>query len=289
MESNIGYSNLLSLAFNDAQSFRMQIDAIANELLLNADRKKLLKNSLSLLDVTTLQDNDYKDSLVKIISQSTYNVDGREDVVAGICIYSNLLPVLNELEVDKRIKKVVVSGGFPTGQLSLVAKLNDVAFAVENGADEIDVPINRGLFFENPKELTIELEAIKSIVNQSNGKTVKLKVILETSELKNYRNVYDASMLAMQAGADFIKTSTGKVSRGADIYSSYIMMAAIKDFMAANPDRKVGFKAAGGIRQCDQVLQYYCLMQYFFGKEYINKDTFRIGCSSLINEIINNI
>ncbi|MBQ9658560.1 MAG: deoxyribose-phosphate aldolase [Clostridia bacterium] len=287
MKSNFTDKELLNLAFTDPELFRIQIDRLIYGLLLDIDSIDILKKSLTLLDITTLNDSDYKESLIKIISQSLYNVDGKKNVVAGVCIYSNLLPVLNELNLDKRVSKVVVSGGFPTGQLSLDGKLSDITYAIENGADEVDVPINRGLFFENRKELEVELRAMKSIVSQN--KDAKLKVILETSELQDYKNIYDASLLAMQCGADFIKTSTGKVAKGADIYSSCVMMLAIKDFLEKNPDRVVGFKAAGGIRKCGQVLQYYALMQHFFWEDYINKNTFRIGCSSLINEIINNI
>ncbi|MBR1775323.1 MAG: hypothetical protein IJ759_07355 [Bacteroidales bacterium] len=287
MKNNITDKQLLNLAFTNPQSFRMRVDKLINELLSDIDKRKILKKSLSLLDITTLHDDDYKNSLVNIVNQSVYNVDGEDGVVAGVCIYSNLLPVLNEFNLDKRVSKVVVSAGFPTAQLSLVGKLNDVGFAIENGADEVDVPINRGLFFENREELKIELTAIKSIVKQN--EKAKLKVILETSELKNYGNVYSSSMFAMRCGADFIKTSTGKVALGADVYSSCVMMLAIKDFLEENKDSVVGFKAAGGIRECAQVLQYYALMQYFFNEEYIDKNTFRIGCSNLRNEIINNI
>ena len=167
MKNNITDKQLLNLAFTNPQSFRMQVDKLINELLSDIDKRKILKKSLSLLDITTLHDDDYKNSLVNIVNQSDYKEDGEDGVVAGVCIYSNLLPVLNEFNLDKRVSKVVVSGGFPTAQLSLVGKLNDVGFAIENGADEVDVPINRGLFFENREELKIELTAIKSIVKEN--------------------------------------------------------------------------------------------------------------------------
>ncbi|MBR1626301.1 MAG: deoxyribose-phosphate aldolase [Bacteroidales bacterium] len=277
---------LKNLAFNNIELFIERVDYIVSNLLSTINEIEALKKLLTMLDITTLRDDDYRESLVKIISQSTYIVDNNKGIVAGVCIYSNLLPVLNTLELDKRIRRVVVSGGFPTGQLSLEGKLNDIAFAIENGADEIDVPINRGLFFENKKEMAIEISAMKSIISQN--KEVKLKVILETSELKSYENVYNASMIAMENGADFIKTSTGKTGKGADVYSAAIMMLAIKDYMVAN-GRIVGFKAAGGIRKSSEALKYYVLMQYFFGDSYINKDNFRIGCSNLKNDIIDSI
>ena len=238
-------------------------------------------------DITTLKNDDYKKSIIDIVNKSVYNVNGNIGLVAGICIYSNLLPVLNQLSIDRRIKKVVVSGGFPSGQLSLEGKLSDIEFAIKNGVDEIDIPINRGLFFENIDELAVEIKTIKNIIEQKGQ--IKLKVIIETSELKNYTNVFNASMIAMQNGADFIKTSTGKMSIGADVYSSAIMMLAIKEFYKENQNRVVGFKVAGGIRESKQVLQYYTLMRHFFEEDYINKNTFRIGCSSLIDKIISNL
>ena len=278
---------LKDLAFNNVDLFVKEIDFIVTNLLSEINRVNVLTDLLNMLDITTLRDDDYRNSLVKIITQSTYNVNGKDGVVAGVCIYSNLLPILNKLDLDERVSKVVVSGGFPTGQLSLRGKLSDVSFAIENGANEIDVPINRGLFFENTNECAIEISAIKSIVKQKSN--AKLKVILETSELGTYKNIYTAAMIALQNGADFIKTSTGKVSRGADIYSSAVMMLAMKDYMAINSDRQVGFKVAGGIRKCDDALQYYALMQYFFTKQNIDKSIFRVGCSNLRDNIINNI
>ena len=287
MENRINDKELLNLAFSSAESFRMQIDTIITQLLSQANTKDILKKSLTLLDITTLNDEDYKNSIVKIISQSTYSLCGIEGAVAGICIYSNLLPILREFSLDKRVRKVVVSGGFPTGQLSLEAKIKDIQFALENGADEIDIPINRGLFFENPTVLGQEIKEIKQQIDLYDK--VRLKVILETSQLRSYENVYKASMIAMNNGADFIKTSTGKTKQGADIYSSAVMIMAIKEFLSNNPDRVVGFKAAGGIRNSEQVLQYYSLMRYFFSEKYINQDTFRIGCSSLRDNLINNL
>ncbi|MGP1514776.1 MAG: deoxyribose-phosphate aldolase [Bacteroidales bacterium] len=287
MKSNITDKELLNLAFTDKKLFKLKVDTILENDLVEIDVRNILEKSLSWLDITTLKNDDYKKSIIDIVNKSVYNVNGNIGLVAGICIYSNLLPVLNQLSIDRRIKKVVVSGGFPSGQLSLEGKLSDIEFAIKNGVDEIDIPINRGLFFENIDELAVEIKTIKNIIEQKGQ--IKLKVIIETSELKNYTNVFNASMIAMQNGADFIKTSTGKMSIGADVYSSAIMMLAIKEFYKENQNRVVGFKVAGGIRESKQVLQYYTLMRHFFEEDYINKNTFRIGCSSLIDKIISNL
>jgi deoxyribose-phosphate aldolase len=278
-----------SLIFEeDRVNFEKKIDTIILDELINIDKVRVLEESLSVLDLTSLNDTDNRQSLENLIAQSTFFINNNEKHVAGLCTFSNLLPLLNSIKTNKDIKSVVVSGGFPTGQMSLEAKKQDIIFAINNGADEIDIPINRGLFFEDRKELERELKTIKSIVNQRDN--VKLKVILETGELKNLRNVYDASMLAMRCGADFIKTSTGKTNVGADKYSSAVMMIAIRDFLKENNYTKlVGFKAAGGIRKITQVLEFISLFYFFISKEYFSKSLFRLGCSNLKEEIINNL
>ncbi|MBQ7984820.1 MAG: hypothetical protein IJ250_04195 [Bacteroidales bacterium] len=275
-------------AFQNGSDFERRIDCLLAEELSRINQKEALKEILGLLDITTLNDCDNKASVEKIIEQSKYFIDGKPFTVAGICVYSDLLWVLNSSEISSQnIYKVAVSGGFPSAHCSLQSKLSDIAFAVDNGADEIDVPINRGLFLENIVQAENELKQMRKTI--SKGRNVKMKVILETSQLQAYGNVYNASMLAMQCGADFIKTSTGKTDKGADVYTSAVMMIAIRDFAEKENSRTVGFKAAGGIRNSLQALQYYALMKCFFGEKYITKDTFRIGCSSLIEQIKKNI
>lgn len=288
MNNIVDTSLLKELAFRESTlEFEKKVDEIvSNELEQLEDEKSDLLKILSFLDITTLNDIDYQEALRNIVKETVFNVEDKEVKVAGLCIYSNLLPVLNLLHLDRDVRKVVVSGGFPTGQLSLEAKLHDVAFAMENKADEVDIPINRGLFFENRGELEIEIEAIKSIVNQN--PKAKLKVIIESGELKTYKNVYDASLLSINSGADFIKTSTGKVSRGADLYSAAIMMIAIKETLL-NTEKNIGFKAAGGIRKSEDALKYYLLAKAILGENYITQDTFRIGCSNLKYDILNKL
>jgi deoxyribose-phosphate aldolase len=281
--------NLHKLIFQDnREDFEKEIDNIILKEEENFDKEEILEKTLEVLDLTSLNNVDNKQSLEDLVKQGTFIVKNKEKHVAGLCTFSNLLPLLNSIKINKNIKKVVVSGGFPTGQLSLEAKIKDIEFAISNNADEIDIPINRGLFFEDKKELERELKVIKNIVNQKDN--VKLKVILETGELKNLKNVYDASILAMNCGADFIKTSTGKINVGADKYSSAVMLIAIRDFLKENNYTKlVGFKAAGGVRTITQVLEFISLFYFFISKEYFNKSLFRLGCSNLKNEIISNL
>lgn len=283
--ANIDINNIKQLAFtSEIDKFQTEVDSLITQS--SYGKNAVLLQLLSLLDITTLNDEDYFQSIKNISSIITSRVWEKDINVAGVCVYSNLLPILNQQQIPNEVKRVVVSGGFPTAQISLKAKLSDISFCLENNADEIDIPINRGLFFENREELRKELTQIRNLIN--NNSNTKLKIILETSCLRSYQNVYDASLLAMECGADFIKTSTGKVSRGADVYSSVIMLIAIQDYFNKT-NRLVGFKAAGGIRSYQDAVKYYIIAKQIMGEAYINPSTFRIGCSNLRNDIINNI
>lgn len=284
--NNKDIENIKTSAFSlDKTLFYSKIDDLVNKEITN--KKEILIKIISLLDITTLNNTDNKKAIENIIPNLTCRVGERQINVAGICIYSNLLPTLNNYSLPKEIKRVVVSGGFPTGQLSLEAKLQDINFALINNANEIDIPINRGLFFENKISLAKELQIINNYIRIS-SENVKLKVILETSELESYENIYKASMLAIENGADFIKTSTGKVSRGADIYSSVIILIAIKEYFKKT-NKIIGFKAAGGIRTWQDAIKYYILAEKIIGKDFLNKETFRIGCSNLRDNILKEI
>lgn len=284
--NNKDIENIKVSAFSlDKTLFYSKVDDLVNKVIIN--KKEILTKIISFLDITTLNNTDNKKAIENIIPNLTCRVGERQINVAGICIYSNLLPILNNYSLPKEIKRVVVSGGFPTGQMSLEAKLQDINFALNNNADEIDIPINRGLFFENEKEFITELQILSNYI-KTYHKEVKLKVILETSELESYKNIYKASMLAIENGADFIKTSTGKVSRGADIYSSVIMLIVIKEYFEKT-NKIIGFKVAGGIRTWQEAIKYYILAENIIGKDFLNKETFRIGCSNLRDNILKEI
>lgn len=285
--SSLDLEYIEHLAFeNNTECFKSYVDNLLTEAYKRVDnREEILFKILSLLDITTLNDDDYRLAIEKIVSQTVCRVGQRTTEVAGVCVYSDLITFLEKYKLPK-VKKVVVSGGFPTSRLSLPAKLCDIDFALQHHADEIDIPLDRALFFENRQELEKQLREIRKTIDNYPG--AKLKVILETSELKSFYNVYSASKLAIENGADFVKTSTGKFSRGADLYSSVIMLLTIKKHFEAT-SRLVGFKAAGGIRQAKQATDYYLLYSLIVGEKYICPDTFRIGCSNLRDNIINQI
>ena len=175
----------------------------------------------------------------------------------------------------------VVAGGFPSGQTFTEVKIADAALAVANGADEVDVVMNVGMLLdEDYEDLCDELIELKHTI-----KDARLKVILETGALKSAAMIKKASILAMYSDADFIKTSTGKIYPGANLEAAYVMCSCIKEYLEAT-GRRVGFKAAGGVRTPEQALQYYAVVKEVLGDEWLTPEFFRIGASGLANNLL---
>jgi len=256
------------------------IDAILLENKERINKKTSAIKCLECLDLTSLNNTDNAQTIKSFIENSKIN-ELEKVKVAGLCVYPNFLEVLNECLLDKDIKKVVVAGYFPTGQNPLELKLNEIKFAVEKGAQEVDIVMNRGLFLEGKySEVSQETFLAKEIC-----KNIILKVILEVGELGSFENIYKASRIALEAGADFIKTSTGKIEKGADVYSFAITLMALKYYYNRTGILK-SIKAAGGISTTEQALDYYILFSHFIGEEYINPKHFRIGGSRLKDNLV---
>jgi deoxyribose-phosphate aldolase len=255
------------------------IDNILKEGKETINRKDAAINCLRCLDLTSLNSEDNANSIRKLIENS--HIKELENIkVAGLCVYPNFLPLLNNT-LDKDIKKIVVAGYFPSGQNPIELKLNEIKFAVDNGAEEVDIVMNRGLFLEGKfDEVSQETFLAKQIC-----KDITLKVILETGELNSLENVYKASLINLEAGADFIKTSTGKTSKGADIYSFAVMLKAIEDYENQTKILK-SIKAAGGIVTAEQAIEYHILFSHFRGSQRLNSKYFRIGGSRLKDNLV---
>ena len=201
--------------------------------------------------------------------------------VAAICVYSNFADVVSSTLEVTGVDVAVVAGGFPSSQTFTAVKVADVALAVAGGANEVDVVMNLGyLRDKNYEDLCDELIELKHT-----AKDAKLKVILETGALKTAEAIKEASILAMWSDADFIKTSTGKIYPGASLEAAYVMCQCIKEYYQQT-GRKVGFKAAGGIRTAEEAVQYYTIVKTVLGDEWLNQDLFRIGASSLANNLL---
>lgn len=240
---------------------------------------QLLLNSV---DLTTLATDDSEHS----VAQFTQRVNDYANAyphlknVAAICVYSNFAAVVRaQLEVSD-VNIAVCSACFPSSQAHIETKVAETALAIQDGADEVDVVLNVGYFRDQAwEEMCDEIYELKQTIGDRH-----LKVILETGLLKTAENIRRASILAMHSGADFIKTSTGKIYSGATLEAAYVMCQCIKEFYERTKI-KVGFKASGGIRTTDDAVKYYTLVKEILGEEWLNNSLFRIGASSLANAL----
>jgi deoxyribose-phosphate aldolase len=239
--------------------------------------------AVRMMDLTTLEGADTPGKVAALCSKAARPdpVDRTVPPVAAVCVYPNLVPVAKERLEGSGVKVASVATGFPSGQYPTELKVADVRSAVELGADEIDMVIDRGAFLSG-RYAKVYDEIVR--VKEACGET-HLKVILETGELGTYDNVRRASLLAMAAGADFIKTSTGKISPAATLPVSLVMLEAIRD-VHDETGRKIGFKPAGGIRVAKQAVQHLVLVHETLGPDWLTPDLHRFGVSSLLNDVL---
>ena len=238
---------------------------------------------LSMIDLTTLEGKDTPEKVKRLCYKAQHLDDSIEGLpnVAAVCVYPTLVAVAKKELKESGINVASVATAFPSGQSTLEVKLEDTKFAVNEGADEVDMVISRGKFLAGEYNFVFdEIAAVK----QACGKA-HLKVILETGELDTLENVRKASNIAMHAGANFIKTSTGKISPAATMDVVYVMLNAIKDFHTET-GIKIGMKPAGGISTAKKSLQYLVMLKETLGDEWMNKEFFRFGASSLANDIL---
>ncbi|MGB0881530.1 MAG: deoxyribose-phosphate aldolase [Vicingaceae bacterium] len=271
-------------SLNTSQEFNTttEIERIINSPLNINDEKTIHKLILSLIDFTTLEGADTT-TKVEDMCNTVLELEANTSVpnVAAICIYPTFANLVNNMLKETNVNTACVAGAFPSGQSSLAIKLQEIKWAIEEGATEIDMVISRGKLLEgNYQEVFDEIVAIKECCGD-----VHLKVIIESGELENNQNIRIASDLAMYAGADFIKTSTGKISEGATYNSVYIMLNAIKDFQDAT-GKKIGMKPAGGISDIPTAINYLKIVENTVGKEWLSPSLFRFGASSLAKVVL---
>src|SRR6187401_2539367 len=239
--------------------------------------------AIRMMDLTTLEGKDTEGKVRALCAKGVRPdpLDPAIPSVAAICIYPALIPVAKRALAGTGVKVASVATGFPAGQTFTDVKVLETRLAVEAGADEIDMVIDRGAFLEGDyRHVFEEIVAIKEACGPAH-----LKVILETGELETYDNVRRASILAMAAGADFIKTSTGKVQPAATMPVTLVMLEAIRDFERAT-GRQVGMKPAGGIRTAKEAVQYLVILYETLGPRWMSPDWFRFGASSLLNDVL---
>ena len=242
-----------------------------------------IRLAISMVDLTTLEGSDTPGKVRHLCAKAVCPAPTMPEIpsVAAVCVYPSLVGVAREALEGTGVKAASVSTAFPSGQASLDVKLRDTEDAVAAGADEIDMVISREAFLAGDDARVMEeIVRVKEVCGDAH-----LKVILETAELGSYDHVRHASILAMESGADFIKTSTGKIGTNATLPVALCMMEAARDFYR-DTGRAVGIKVAGGVRAAKQAIQYLVLLHETLGAEWMTPDRFRIGASSLLNDLL---
>ncbi len=239
-----------------------------------------IPNIIGFIDLTSLEGKDNEESIKKLCEKALQKNDNIPSV-AAVCVYPTLIRIAKKELQNSTIKIASVAGAFPSGLSPLKIKLQEVKFALNEGADEIDIVIARGKFLENNFcEVHNEIAAIKEVC----GSKI-LKVILETGELITTENIKKASEIAIEAGADFIKTSTGKISVSATIPAVEVMLNCIK-VHHQKTNKKIGIKPSGGIKDAKTAMEYLSLTSAILGNEWLTPNLFRFGASSLYDNII---
>jgi deoxyribose-phosphate aldolase len=249
----------------------------------NTSKRWALDLAIRMVDLTTLEGADTAGT-VRSLAAKARRPDPEDPScpqVAALCVYNDLVGVAKEHVAGTPIKVAAVSTAFPSGRASLAVKLTDTADAVRAGADEIDMVIDRGAFLSGRyAKIYEEIVAVKAECGDAH-----LKVILETGELVTYDNVRRAAWLAMLAGADFVKTSTGKISPAATLPVTMLLLEAVRDWYEVT-GRVIGVKPAGGIRTAKDAIKHLVLVNETAGPDWLDPDRFRLGASSLLNDLL---
>ncbi len=262
-----------------------KVNKLIAEKFSENNRQEVYKMLYSCIDLTTLNTTDTKEDVWKF-TEKVNDFDGSNpeiENVAAICVYPNLVAIVKEaLTADVRI--AAVSGGFPASQTFTEVKIAETALAVADGADEIDIVLNLGLFLnEEYEEMCEEIGEIKDACHGGS-----LKVILEVGALKTVANIHHASILSQYSGADFLKTSTGKIYPGASLEAVYTMCHAIKSYYRKTKN-KTGIKVSGGVSSVEDAIKYYTIVKETLGEEWLSPTLFRIGTSRLANILLKEI
>jgi len=275
--------NLNNLPTYDTVGVNERVKRFCTRSIKKSSKVEGLKLALSMIDLTTLEGKDTKGKVQQLCYKAMHPHDTLQNIptVAAICVYPSHVGTAKKALKGSDIQVASVATAFPSGQSNLEVKLDDTKFAVDQGANEIDMVISRGKFLAGDyKYVFDEIAAIKEACGKAH-----LKVILETGELDTLDNVRKASEIAMYAGADFIKTSTGKIQPAATMQVTYVMLDAIKDFYIKT-GKMIGMKPAGGISNSKLALHYLVMLNEILGEKWMNKEYFRFGASSLANDVL---
>ena len=283
---------LFRRSLGDALELAHGVDAVAAEERAASLAKRSLKKeakvwglklAISMIDLTTLEGKDTPGK-VRALCQKAMRPDPSDPTiphVGAVCVYPTMVPFVAKALKGSGVKTAAVATGFPSGQTFSAIKIEETRQTVAAGADEIDMVIDRGAFLSgNYQKVFAEVAEVKEACGPAH-----LKVILEVGELADYNQIRKASLIAMYAGADFIKTSTGKVGTNATLANTLVMLEAIRDFQHAT-GKKIGMKPAGGIANAKLALSYLVVLYETLGPDWMSPDMFRLGASSLLNDIL---
>lgn len=267
----------------DEVAARERVAVLSTRSIKKESKRAALDLAVRMCDLTTLEGKDTRGKVAQLSAKGIRPdpVDPTVPSVAAICVYPNMVPFAKEALGDSGVKVASVATYFPSGQAPLDIKIDETRRVVEMGADEVDMVIDRGAFLAGQYlEVFDEIRAVKAACGDAH-----LKVILETGELGTLDDVRRASMLAMAAGAHFIKTSTGKINPAATLPVTLVMLEAIRDYRSLT-GVQVGMKPAGGIRTAKEAIRFLVVLNETLGREWMTPEWFRFGASSLLNDLL---
>ena len=285
----IKWEDILELVFDsriDSVGLNERVDSLATRSIKKESKLDALNMIVSMCDLTTLEGEDTEGKISQMVAKAITPDPSNLDInnVAAVCVYPSLVNIAKEKVGNSGVKVAAVSSYFPSGQVPMESKLLDTKYAIDSGADEIDIVINRKAFLEGDyRKVYDEIVALKEACGD-----VHLKTILEVGDLKTYENIRKASLISLAAGSDFIKTSTGKLSVGSSRQACYVMAKAVLDFKNLT-GVSAGIKVAGGIRDSKDAIRYLVLINEEMGDEWLTPDLFRFGASSLLDDVLKQI
>ena len=270
----------------DEIGVKERVSSLSTRSIKRESKLQALNYIVSMCDLTTLEGEDTEGKVLQMTAKAMRPDPADENVpsAAAVCVYPSLVSTAKEIIGSSNVKVASVSSYFPSGQVPLESKLLDTKYAIDEGADEIDIVINRKAFFEGDyRKVFDEIVSLKEVCGDKH-----LKTILEVGELRTYENIKKASLLALAAGSDFIKTSTGKISNGSSKEACLVMAKAVYEFKEST-GFSAGIKVAGGIRDSKDAIRYLIIIKEELGEDWLDADYFRFGASSLLDDVLKQI
>ena len=289
LSSPLEWSDVLESVYDskiDSIGLNERVASLATRSIKKDSKLQALNLIVSMCDLTTLEGEDTEGKISQMAAKAIKPDPSDKSIpsVAAVCVYPSLVGPIKEKVMHSNVKVASVSSYFPSGQVPMESKLLDTKYAIESGADEIDIVINRKAFLEGDyRKVYDEIVALKELCGD-----VHLKTIIEVGDLKTYENIRKASLISLAAGSDFIKTSTGKLSVGSSRQACYVMAKAVLDFKNLT-GVSAGIKVAGGIRDSKDAIRYLVLINEEMGDEWLTPDLFRFGASSLLDDVLKQI